>query len=95
MLNSVKFAGKYTDGIKLQLLHILKGTDLHNDYMKGKLRALTLEEYVDILCDWINILPKNVGIPRLPGDGAKKLLVAPRSSGNKNNVLITINKALE
>lgn len=95
MLNSVKFAGKYTDGIKLQLLHILKGTDLYTDYINGKLRALTLEEYVDILCDCINILPKNVVIHRLTGDGDKKLLVAPLWSGNKKNVLNTINKALE
>lgn len=95
MLNSVKFAGKYTDGIKLQLLHILKGTDLHNDYMKGKFKALTLEQYVDILCDCINILPKNVVIHRLTGDGDKKLLVAPLWSGNKKNALNTINKALE
>lgn len=95
MLNSVKFAGKYTDGIKLQLLHILKGTDLYTDYMKGKFKALTLEEYVDILCDCINILPKNVVIHRLTGDGDKKLLVSPLWSGNKKNVLNTINKALE
>lgn len=95
MLNSVKFAGKYTDGIKLQLLHILKGTDLYTDYMKGKFKALTLEEYVDILCDCINILPKNVVIHRLTGDGDKKLLIAPLWSGNKKNVLNTINKALE
>ncbi|MDD6645524.1 MAG: TIGR01212 family radical SAM protein [Oscillospiraceae bacterium] len=95
MLNSVKFAGKYTDGIKLQLLHILKGTDLYNDYMKGKFKALALEEYVDIICDCINILPKNVVIHRLTGDGDKKLLVSPLWSGNKKNVLNTINKALE
>ncbi|MGN1131499.1 MAG: TIGR01212 family radical SAM protein [Ruminococcus sp.] len=95
MLNSVRFAGKYTDGIKLQLLHILKGTDLYTDYMKGKFKALTLEEYVDILCDCINILPKNVVIHRLTGDGDKKILVTPLWSGNKKNVLNTINKALE
>ena len=95
MLNSVKFAGKYTDGIKLQLLHILKGTDLYTDYMNSKLKVLTLEQYVDILCDCINILPQNVVIHRLTGDGDKKLLVAPLWSGNKKNVLNTINKALE
>lgn len=95
MLNSVKFAGKYTDGIKLQLLHILKGTDLYTDYMKGKFKTLTLEQYVDILCDCINILPENVVIHRLTGDGDKKLLVAPIWSGNKKNVLNTINKAFE
>ena len=87
MLSSVKFAGKYSDGIKLQLLHILKGTDLCTDYEKGEFKALTLDEYVDILCDAVEILPQNVIIHRLTGDGDKKLLVAPLWSGNKKDVL--------
>ena len=95
MLSSVKFAGKYSDGIKLQLLHILKGTDLCTDYEKGEFKALTLDEYVDILCDAVEILPENVIIHRLTGDGDKKLLVAPLWSGNKKNVLNTINKTFE
>ncbi len=95
MLSSVKFAGKYSDGIKLQLLHILKGTDLCTDYEKGEFKALTLDEYVDILCDAVEILPQNVIIHRLTGDGDKKLLVAPLWSGNKKNVLNTINKTFE
>jgi hypothetical protein len=93
MLSSVKFAGKYSDGIKLQLLHILKGTDLLKDYEAGKFKALEMEEYIDILCSCIEVLPKNVVIHRMTGDGDKKILVAPLWSGDKKRVLNSINKA--
>lgn len=92
MLETVKYVGNRTDGIKLQLLHILEDTDLLDDYNAGKFSVLSLDEYIDILCDCIEILPKNVVIHRITGDGDKKLLVAPMWSANKRNVLNTINK---
>ncbi len=95
IIESVKFAGKYSDGIKLQLLHILEGTDLLKDYKNGKVKVLTQEEYIDILCDCVEVLPKNVVIHRLTGDGDKKILVAPIWSGDKKRVLNAINKAFE
>ena len=95
MLRSVDFACKYSDGIKLQLLHILKGTDLLKDYEDSKFNALTMEQYIEILCDAVSIIPKNVIIHRLTGDGDKKILVAPLWSGNKKVVLNTINKTFE
>lgn len=95
MLRSVDFACKYSNGIKLQLLHILKGTDLLKDYEDSKFNALTMEQYIDILCDAVSIIPKNVVIHRLTGDGDKKILVAPLWSGNKKVVLNTINKTFE
>lgn len=95
MLRSVDFACKYSDGIKLQLLHILKGTDLLKDYEDSKFNTLTMGQYIDILCDAVSIIPKNVIIHRLTGDGDKKILVAPLWSGNKKVVLNTINKTFE
>ena len=95
MLMSVDFASKYSDGIKLQLLHILKDTDLLKDYEDSKFNALTMEQYIDILCDAVSIIPKNVVIHRLTGDGDKRILVAPLWSGNKKVVLNTINKTFE
>lgn len=92
MLETVEYVGKYTDGIKLQLLHVLKGTDLAEEYAKGQFEVLSLEEYVNILCKAIELLPKNVVIHRLTGDGDKKLLIAPLWSGDKKRVLNTINK---
>lgn len=81
-------------GIKLQLLHVLKGTDLATDYEKGLFEVLTLSEYTDILMDIIRILPDDMIIHRLTGDGPKKLLIAPMWSADKKRVLNTINTAL-
>lgn len=93
MLESVKYAGERSDGIKLQLLHVLKDTDLLNDYNRGLFKTLSMEEYIDILCDCIEILPENVVVHRLTGDGDKKLLVAPLWSADKKRVLNSIYKA--
>ena len=94
MLSSVKYVCKVTDGIKLQLLHILKGTDLAKDYFEHKFEVLSLEEYTDIIAECVKIIPENVVIYRLTGDGAKKDLIAPLWSADKKKVLNTINKRL-
>lgn len=94
MLSSVKYVCKVTDGIKLQLLHILKGTDLAKDYFEHKFKVLSLEEYTDIIAECVKIIPENVVIHRLTGDGAKKDLIAPLWSADKKKVLNTINKRL-
>lgn len=95
MLNSIEYACKVTDGIKLQLLHILKGTDLAKDYEQGKFEVLTLEQYTEIIKECVQIIPENVVIHRLTGDGAKKDLIAPLWSADKKTVLNTINRALK
>lgn len=82
------------DGIKLQLLHILKGTDLADEYRKCKVDVLSLEEYTNIIKHCVEIIPDNVVVHRLTGDGAKKDLIAPLWSADKKHVLNTINKAL-
>ena len=95
MLRSVEYVCKMTDGIKLQLLHILRGTDLESEYISGKIKELTLEEYTDIIKSCVKIIPKSVVVHRLTGDGAKKDLIAPMWSADKKNVLNTINRALQ
>lgn len=95
MLKSVEYACKVTDGIKLQLLHILKGTDLAKDYEQGKFEVLTLEQYTEIIKEYVQIIPENVVIHRLTGDGAKKDLIAPLWSADKKTVLNTINRTLK
>lgn len=94
MLKSVEYVCKVTDGIKLQLLHILQGTDLADDYAQGKFKVLSLEVYTDIIKACVEIIPKNVVVHRLTGDGAKKDLIAPMWSADKKRVLNTINNAL-
>lgn len=95
MLKSVECACKATDGIKLQLLHVIDGTDLAEEYKQGKFNVLSLEEYTQIIVDCVRIIPKNVVIHRLTGDGAKKDLIAPLWSADKKTVLNTINRALK
>ena len=83
-----------TTGIKLQLLHVLKNTDLCNDYENGLFSTLTMDEYIDILKACIEHIPSTIVIHRLTGDGSKKNLVAPLWSADKKSVLNAINKAL-
>ncbi len=93
LLDSVRYAGERSNGVKLQLLHVLKDTDLCSDYLSGKFDVLSIEEYIELLCDCVEALPKNVVIHRLTGDGDKRLLVAPMWSADKKRVLNAINKA--
>ena len=81
------------DGIKLQLLHVLEGTDLAQDYREGKVPVLTQEEYIRILEACLAVLPPDLVIHRLTGDGPKKDLLAPLWSANKKQVLNAIRAA--
>lgn len=86
-LNSIK-----PFGIKLQLLHVLKHTDLAVDYEKGLFHTLSLEEYIQLLTGCITRLSPEIVIHRVTGDGPKDLLIAPTWSLNKRNVLNTLHK---
>ncbi len=92
MLETVAYSSKVSDGIKLQLLHVLKDTKLYEMYQKEPFKIFSMEEYTELLCRCIEIIPKNVVIHRMTGDGDKRLLVEPMWSGNKKVVLNYINK---
>ena len=93
ILNTIKHATDAgTDGLKLQLLHVLKNTRLAEAFARGEFRTLGKEEYVDILCDCVNAIPANVVIHRLTGDAPKKLLIEPKWSADKKSVLNLITK---
>lgn len=95
MLETVKYVCESgANGIKLQLLHIIAGTDLAKDYEKGLFKTLEFDEYVELIAKCVAIIPKNIVIHRLTGDGAKKDLIAPLWSADKKRVLNAINKAL-
>ena len=95
MLETVRYVAAFgADGIKLQLLHVLRGTDLADDYYAGKVPVMSLEEYTDLLCRVVKEIPDEMVIHRLTGDGPKKLLIAPIWSADKKNVLNTIHRAL-
>ncbi len=80
-------------GIKLQLLHILKDTALAD--LMGSFHILTPDEYIDILCECIAKLSPDIVIHRLTGDGPKDLLIAPEWSKNKRQVLNTLSHELK
>lgn len=82
------------DGIKLQLLHVLRGTDLGTRYEQSPFPLFSLEEYCDFVTDLLALLPPDIVIHRLTGDGPKNLLLAPRWSTDKKRVLNTIHKML-
>lgn len=98
MLESVRYAcGQKTNGIKLQLLHILRGTDLASYYEKHpeNFPLLKMEDYIDTLLACLSVIPEDIVIHRITGDGPKKLLLAPMWSADKRLVLNTIEKEMK
>lgn len=83
-----------TDGVKFHLLHVLKGTDLAKEYEAGKFDCLSLEEYGQLLKSCISVLPEQVVVHRITGDGAKRDLIAPLWSADKKRVLNYLHKVL-
>ena len=77
----------HIQGIKLQLLHVLKYTDLADDYLTGRFSVYSMEEYFEVLSSCICNLSPDIVIHRLTGDGPKDLLIAPTWSTNKRHVL--------
>ena len=97
MLETIKYLAKgikdtRTDGIKLQLLHVLRNTDLAEDYLAGRFSVMTLEEYLPLLADCVRRLPPDIVVHRITGDGPKNLLLAPLWTGNKRLVLNAITR---
>lgn len=82
-------------GIKIHLLHLLKGTPMVKQYEKGMLQFLSFEEYVNLVCDQLEILPPEMIIHRITGDGPIDLMVGPMWSVNKWEVLNAIDAELK
>ena len=81
-------------GIKLQLLHVLEGTDLATDYQRGAFQILDLDTYLEILTNCLGMLSSEIVVHRLTGDGPRSLLIAPTWSLDKRNVLNTLHARL-
>ena len=98
MLETIRYLSSLSpvlDGIKLQLLHVLKGTRLGEDYLREPFHVLELQEYCDLVVKCLKLLPKETVVHRITGDGPKKLLLAPLWSGDKKKVLNTLNRAIK
>ena len=96
MLETVRYVGESgVEGIKLQLLHVLENTDLADEYRQGKFECLSLGEYASLIKDALDVLPENIIIHRMTGDGDKKILIAPKWSEDKKNVLNTLKRVCD
>lgn len=96
ILESVKYVCALPiQGIKLQLLHILKNTDLETLYNLHPFKVLSLNEYVDLVIDCLEHIPPHIVIHRLTGDGNKSLLIEPLWSKDKKKVLGTLQKRIQ
>jgi radical SAM protein (TIGR01212 family) len=97
MLQSVRYLAALDpppDGVKLQMLHVLRGTALGEDYLRAPFPLLSLEEYAALIAESAAILPAETVFHRVTGDGPGKLLIAPDWTRNKKRVLNTINARL-
>ena len=96
ILNTVKAVNDSgSDGIKLQLMHVLKDTELCSMHEKGQYVALEKDEYIKLLLLCLKNLRKGIVVHRITGDAPKRLLVAPLWSADKKRVLNDINKAIK
>lgn len=96
MVRTARYLGKLgVDGVKLHLLHVLRGTDLEAAYKAGRVQTLDLDAYLTILERCLEHLPPRVVIHRLTGDGAKRDLIAPMWSADKKRVLGEINRRFD
>ena len=97
MLETVGYLSLLTpvlDGIKLQLLHILKGTELAREYEADPFPLFTLDSYCDLVVDCLKLLPPQTVVHRLTGDGPKRLLIEPQWSADKKRVLNTLSRKI-
>ena len=94
MLASVRAAAK-GDGIKLQLLHILKGTCLEQMYRRGECSAMEENDYYELVADALEALPEGMVVHRMTGDGDKRLLIAPLWSADKKRTINALHRELK
>ncbi|GLG04771.1 TIGR01212 family radical SAM protein [Drancourtella massiliensis] len=94
MLETIEYLNRQDiQGIKLQLLHVLKDTDLYDYYLEHPFFLPTMEEYLEFLGTCLCCLRPDIVIHRLTGDGPKSLLAAPLWTGNKRLVLNQMEKS--
>lgn len=96
VLETIRYLNKKNIfGIKLQLLHVLKETDLATDYLEGKFETLSKEDYMSLLIRCLKALSPDIVIHRLTGDGPKDLLIAPTWSLYKRDFFNTLHRHLK
>ncbi|MDD7795131.1 TIGR01212 family radical SAM protein [Clostridium sp. 'White wine YQ'] len=96
MLETIRYiSNKDIQGVKFHLLHLMKDTPMVKLYEQGRLKFLTQEEYIELICESINIIPQKMVVHRLTGDAPRSLLIGPMWSLKKWEVLNAIDKTME
>ncbi|MFX0549682.1 TIGR01212 family radical SAM protein [Hathewaya histolytica] len=96
MLDTIRYlANMDIQGIKIHLLHLMEGTSLVKLYNNGELELMTMDDYLEVICEAVELLPPSVVIHRLTGDAPRDLLIGPMWSLRKWEVLNAIDKKLE
>lgn len=98
MLDSVRYLAKLTPppgGVKLQLLQILRGTKMAEEYAQNPWPIMTLAEYAELITKAVRLLPPKTVVHRLTGDGPKRLLIEPQWCADKKRVLNTLRRHLD
>lgn len=85
-------ADRQVEGVKIQLIHVLRGTDLAADYEAGLFSTMERDDYIRTVVDMLELLPPDTVIHRLTGDGPRKILIAPQWSTDKKNILNLIHR---
>lgn len=95
MLETVKYVSSLKPfGVKFHMLNVLRGSDLEAYYAKENFKLLEVHEYIDLICDALELLPADITIHRLTGDGPRELLIAPMWIRNKRAVLNGIQREM-
>jgi hypothetical protein len=83
------------DSLKIHLMHVLKDTPIEKDLIDGRFKALELDEYVNLVCDFLEYLSPKVSIQRLTADGPRSILLAPKWATQKRKIIAAIDAELE
>jgi hypothetical protein len=83
------------DSLKIHLMHVLKDTPLEKDFVEGRFAPLEFDEYVSLVCDFLEYIPSNVSIQRLTADGPRSILLAPKWATRKRKTIAAIDAELE
>ena len=95
MLKTIDYiAHSGAQGIKFHLLHLMKYTKMAEQYYNGEFQLLSEEDYIDLICEGISMIPEDMVVHRLTGDAPRATLIGPMWSLKKWEVLNAIDKAL-
>ena len=83
------------DSLKIHLMHVLKDTPIEKDFAEGRFRPLEFDEYVGLVCDFLEYIPLGVSIQRLTADGPRSILLAPRWATQKRKTIAAIEAELK